>query len=128
MIQTQLLKHVTWQCIHFTDTNDAARVLREVDERSYVAHATFDESAPLAATIGKAFGFPDYFGGTWDGLAECLRDLQWAPASSYLLFIDRATELWAKDIGSASLLVDCWLTAAEKWSTAKVPFHLVFVR
>jgi hypothetical protein len=31
----------------------------------------------LLATLADAGNFPDYFGGNWDALQDCLRDLSW---------------------------------------------------
>lgn len=31
----------------------------------------------LFAALQKQLGLPSYFGGTWDALSECLRDLSW---------------------------------------------------
>ena len=33
----------------------------------------------LLNAVSDALCFPDYFGGNWDALEECIRDLSWLP-------------------------------------------------
>jgi hypothetical protein len=70
-----------------------------------------------------ALRFPDYFGGNWDALNECIRDLSWLPdgdvilrhgdlpmledrasLSTYLSILNEATEKW-RATGKRKLLV-----------------------
>jgi hypothetical protein len=44
-----------------------------------------DEPGLLAA-VARALDFPDYFGGNWDALDECLADLSWLPGPATLAF------------------------------------------
>ena len=46
----------------------------------------FDEFA-------AAWQFPPYFGENWDAFDECLADLEWLPASAYVLFVTDAVEI-----------------------------------
>lgn len=48
--------------------------------------ALFDEFA-------AAWRFPYYFGENWDALDECLTDLEWLPAQSYLALVINAVHL-----------------------------------
>jgi hypothetical protein len=46
----------------------------------------FDEFA-------AAFQFPCYFGENWNAFDECLADLEWLPASGYVLFVLNAADV-----------------------------------
>ncbi len=46
----------------------------------------FDEFA-------AALQFPPYFGENWGAFDECIEDLEWLPATGYLLLLIDATEL-----------------------------------
>jgi hypothetical protein len=46
----------------------------------------FDEFA-------AAFQFPCYFGENWNAFDECLADLEWLPASGYVLFVTNAADV-----------------------------------
>lgn len=54
----------------------------------------------LLDALDVGLGFPDYFGGNWDALDECLRDLSWVePAQVVLAHEDlpmRADPEWLK--------------------------------
>ena len=84
--------------------NDAARsgvyrVLRP-DEALDATHATQLDLArvdfagatgkeALLAHLGRALGFPDWFGGNWDALEDCLTDLSWRTGAGHVLLIER---------------------------------------
>ena len=82
----------------------------------------------LMPAIAEGFEFPDYFGGNWDALEECLRDLAWLKAKGYAIVIEKGETFWKTDADMAGKLVRSWTTAAEKWVAEGVPFNLVFVR
>lgn len=47
--------------------------------------------AAFLDACSRALAFPAYFGRNWDALADCLRDLAWAPATAgHLLLYDDA--------------------------------------
>lgn len=127
MFQGELLKRVTWECVHFGKAEDMFRVRDAAGGDLCLLELEVDSPAQLVSAIGKAFQVPSYFGENWDALDECLRDLEWLPASGYVLFLRGASELWAEDPRSAGRLVESWLMAAEEWGQRGVPFHLVFV-
>jgi RNAse (barnase) inhibitor barstar len=39
----------------------------------------------LLDELDRLLHFPDYFGGNWDALWECIRDLSWLPAGPVVL-------------------------------------------
>ncbi len=47
--------------------------------------------------IAAAMQFPGYFGENWAALHDMLLDLDWLPASAYLLMIDDADQLLAQE-------------------------------
>lgn len=127
MIPVELLRRVTWRCVHFTDSVDTSRLLRALPTELRIVDATANADAPLAHVIARAFRFPDYFRGTWDSVEACLRDLAWLPAPGYVLLVRNASALWAHDYVSATQLTKAWLAAAEDWGQHGRSFHLVFV-
>lgn len=58
---------------------------------------------------------------------ECLRDLEWLPASGYTLAARGAERFWREHPRLAASLVESWLFCAEEWARRSTPFHLVFV-
>lgn len=39
----------------------------------------------LLEDVAQCLRFPDYFGGNWDALEECVRDLSWLPPGAVVL-------------------------------------------
>ena len=81
----------------------------------------------LLDSLAAALSFPDYFGGNWDALDECLRDMEWLPASGYLLIVRNAEALWRREPRATAGLIQSWIFSAEEWSRESVPFHMIFV-
>src|SRR5262249_31373410 len=64
-----------------------ARLIR--GQKTTTAAGLFDQFA-------AALQFPPYFGENWNALEECLSDLEWLPADSYVLFIVNAVRVLEK--------------------------------
>lgn len=82
-----------------------------------------DKQALLAA-IARALDFPDWFGGNWDALEDCLTDLSWRTAGGHVLVLEGAQDLARDDAG---VLIDVLSAAAEFWAGRGRPFFAVFV-
>jgi RNAse (barnase) inhibitor barstar len=69
-----------------------------------------------------ALKFPDWFGGNWDALADCLADMSWWPAAGYLLLLEHA-EGWREadpeEFDTALAIID---EAAQSWAAQHKPF------
>jgi RNAse (barnase) inhibitor barstar len=78
----------------------------------------------LLARLAEALGFPDWFGGNWDALEDCLADLSWRPGEGHVLLLERHGELSLDDLG---VLIDILSASAEYWRGRGRPFFAVFV-
>jgi hypothetical protein len=59
--------------------------------------------------IADLFQFPDYFGGNWDAVADCLTDLSWEKGDRILVVYSN---------GQGLRQGDDWEVAMEVWSDA----------
>ena len=78
----------------------------------------------LLARIARAFEFPEWFGGNWDALEDCLSDLSWRPAHGWLVLLRDFAEVPPDDLG---VLIDVLGSAAEFWAEEGRLFFAVFV-
>jgi hypothetical protein len=138
LLEPSELTRVSWECVHFLcweHVESAVAQLRGSSLAVLSADAGQVESdSDLFALLAETFRFPDYFGGNWDALDECLRDM---PAEGYVLLIHGSQQLWRRAPKTAGQLVESWLCAAEHRGdvrksfgsppVAPKPFHLVFV-
>lgn len=51
----------------------------------------------MLSCIAKHLRFPDYFGGNMNALYDCLGDLEWISASSYLLVVKNSNSFLEKE-------------------------------
>lgn len=126
---TSKLAEVAWECVHFREFNS----LNELPDLQLAGFEIFEVDTneistkeQLLGSIAEAMSFPDYFGGNWDALDECLRDMQWAHATGYVLLVRSAESLWRRNPRIAAGLLQSWTFSAEAWSREGVAFHLVF--
>lgn len=78
----------------------------------------------ILAQIARELSFPDWFGGNWDALEDCLGDLSWSDAAGHVLVIEGAQVAAADDIG---VLRDILASTAAYWSGRGRPFFAVFI-
>jgi hypothetical protein len=72
----------------------------------------------LYARFAQTWDFPDYFGHNPSALEDCLTDLAWAPAPTYVCVIDRAEELLIDEPPQVlALLVDLLSRVGAFWGT-----------
>lgn len=79
---------------------------------------------PLLESLAQALGFPDWFGGNWDALEDCLTDLSWRAGTGHVILIERQGELPVDELG---VLVEVLAAAAEHWAGREHPFFAVFI-
>jgi RNAse (barnase) inhibitor barstar len=67
----------------------------------------------LLDALANALRFPDYFGGNWDALNECINDLSWLPPGDVVL---RHVDLpLVDDRASLSIYLSILRDAVESW-------------
>lgn len=101
---------------------DAAKGSKLKIARIGLAQASGKEA--LMQRIARALEFPQWFGGNWDALEDCLTDLSWSKAGGHVLLIEGAEGLPADERG---ILVDILASAAGWWAERRRPFFAVFV-
>ena len=74
--------------------------------------------------ISQALRFPDWFGGNWDALEDCLGDLSWRPGNGHVLVLRNWQALTSDDLG---VLIDVLRSSAESWSGRGRPFFAVLI-
>ncbi len=107
-------------------TSDAATLLAVVHEGGWparwVSFGGHGDKVAMLDAISRALAFPQWFGGNWDALEDCLADLSWCPAGGHVLvFEDFAL---GDELG---ILIDILGSVAEHWAARGTPFFAVFV-
>ena len=88
-------------------------------------HAVSNKQQFLAA-CEKALQLPSYFGGNWDALADCARDLNWLNSAGYVLHLS-GSEKFARAVPDEYQTALAVLgEAAVFWKGKGTPF-IVFV-
>lgn len=75
--------------------------------------------------IAAALQFPDWFGGNWDALADCLNDLSWLPAPGYVLMLDHADDWRRGDLEGFEVLLDVANDTGARWAAQRIPFWML---
>jgi RNAse (barnase) inhibitor barstar len=88
-------------------------------------HAAHDK-AELLAALAQSLSFPEWFGGNWDALADCLTDLGWHDADGYVVVLDKAKHFVASHASDWETALEVLRHAADYWRDEDVPFW-VFV-
>lgn len=81
-----------------------------------------NDKRTLLARVAAQLDFPQTFGGNWDALLDCLRDLSWMQANGYALFFSDADGLMAGAEKDFETLLDVLDDASKSWGKDDVPF------
>ena len=88
----------------------------------------------LFSEFANVLKFPAYFGNNWAALDECITDLEWLPASGYVLLLKDADQLLVDDSREEyAKFVRAMKKAGEEWSIQQIgewprestPFHVL---
>jgi Barstar (barnase inhibitor). len=69
----------------------------------------------LLEAVGKALGFPEYYGVNWDALEECIRDLEWLPPG--VIVLEHEDLPMEGDVASQRTYLDILSCAVGRWRT-----------
>lgn len=86
--------------------------------------AGIQTKAALLDALSDALRFPDYFGGNWDALEECIRDLSWLPSGDVILSHEDLP--LSQDLRSLSTYLAILKNAVEKWNTGERKLLVIF--
>ena len=81
---------------------------------AHVAHVPrgIKSKKDLLLALRSGLRLPDYFGGNWDALEECLKDLSWIPEKNIVVVHDDVPALSPKDAWTYLAILS---NAARDW-------------
>ena len=92
----------------------------------WVDLAKVQDKSGLLMTLARALDFPDWFGGNWDALQDCLGDLSWRTAPGYVVALEHCQGLAKRARADFETLLEVLAAAADYWREHGIPFW-VFV-
>jgi RNAse (barnase) inhibitor barstar len=116
---------------YFVDARDRASLVETATSLGFMV-VTIDlenaEDTPaLLEAVADGLLFPDWFGGNWDALADCLGDLSWLGAErGLLLLLDHCADLRDGSPDTFATLLDILDEAAQQHAATGVPFWTLF--
>jgi RNAse (barnase) inhibitor barstar len=84
------------------------------------------DKARLLDAIANGFEFPDWFGGNWDALEDCLTDLSWKRARGYVVILENSAEFIRCKPDEFATAREVFDSAAEYWAEQGKPFWTLF--
>jgi len=80
-----------------------------------------DKSGLLTA-LARTLDFPDWFGGNWDALQDCLGDLSWRTAPGYVVVLAHCQGLAKGARTDFETLLEVLAATADYWRGHGIPF------
>lgn len=113
MDQSSEMARIVAEVLDRPDLNGIYRLSRTLPGlRPVLDGRELQDKSALLAGIARALAFPEYFGGNWDALEECLRDMSWRSGQISLL-IEHADAIPADLLAT---FVDIAAQMAEQWA------------
>jgi hypothetical protein len=111
-------KSGVYRVAHDRDVRDAL----SASAHDLVAVTLAPGKAAMLAAIARALAFPEWFGGNWDALEDCLADLSWRRAAARVILLADAAP--GDDLG---ILQDVLAAAAGYWRERGQGFFAIFI-
>ena len=111
-------KSGVYRASHDRDIREAL----SADGHDVAAVALGPRREAMLAAIAGSLDFPDWFGGNWDALEDCLTDLSWRKGSAHVILFSGAVA--GDDLG---ILLDVLSSAAEFWREKRRAFFAIFI-
>jgi hypothetical protein len=115
--------------VYFVDERDTEAMATAGSALDFaVARADLGDCADkptVLARLGRALRFPDWYGGNWDALADCLGDLSWLPAPGYLVLVEHSGAWRGADEEGFGTLLAILNEAAADWRDRNVAFWVL---
>jgi RNAse (barnase) inhibitor barstar len=80
------------------------------------------DKAGLLAAIGKAMGFPSWYGHNLDALADCLGDLSWRSADGHLVLLEHCDGIQGAAADDFRAVLEVFGQTAADWRDQGVAF------
>ena len=80
----------------------------------------------LLDAIASALEFPEWSGGNWDALEDCLTDLSWKKAGGYVVLLEHSAELAGRSPHEFAVAIEVFESVAEYWDEQNKPFWTLF--
>lgn len=108
-----------------------ARVLAEAVRKSGLKLVRIElkgvhEKPTLLEAIASALDFPEWFGGNWDALEDCLTDMSWNKARGYVVVLEHSAELIKRAPAEFAAAREVFKSAAVYWAGQGKPFWTLF--
>ncbi len=127
---TALLTAADQAGAYFSDVRDREDLVEAANVLQYAVVPVdlrgCEDGGTGLSRIAEALRFPEWFGGNWDALADCLNDLSWWPSEGYVLVLEHASEWRAHDRESFDMALEILGEAAARWAEERVPFWAFF--
>ena len=81
----------------------------------------------LLRHFATVLAFPEWFGGNWDALEDCLTDFSWRQAAGYVLLLHGADGLAQRCPDDYGVLIDVLGACAQYWRERAMPFFAVAI-
>lgn len=86
--------------------------------------ANIHDKQTFINSLAKAAEFPDYAQANWDSLEECLRDLEWCPASGYVIFYQGTEPFQTAAPDDWQTALEILSSAVEFWQRTNTPMYV----
>jgi len=80
------------------------------------------DKALMLSAFATGMQFPDWFGGNFDALADCLTDLAGEDVPGYLVLLENCDQLRIKAPDDFALALELFEAAASEWRELGIPF------